>query len=240
MGKKLFRSFWVQSILSLFLAGYLWLVKHTTRWQVEGQDIVDPVWADKKGVVVALWHSRVLMTIAAWPMDKSPQKQMPSFLISLSPDGAFITKATRLLGAQVIRGSAVNPKKPKKNKRGLVSFREMKIHIAAGGCMALTPDGPRGPRAKAHMGAISLAAQTGAPILCLGWSTTHAWFSKSWDRLCLPLPFGRGTIVWKGPIWVPQDADHAMMEARRLQMEVLISEATLQADQACGHEAIPK
>ncbi len=238
LGKKLFRSRPVQFVLALVLAGYMKLVKHTTKWRVEGLEIVEPVWAGGEGVIGALWHSRVLMTIAGWPTARPPAKQPPSILISLSSDGAFISRATRMLGVGVIRGSAANRKKRGKNKGGVSAFRKMMTHIETGGCLAITPDGPRGPRMRASMGAVQLAAKTGAPILCFAWSTSAAKFFSSWDRFCLPLPFGRGVIVWQGPIWVPKDADEQILEAKRQQMEDQLIYATQRADQACGHEPI--
>jgi len=235
MSKKLFRAKSVQYMLAVILAGYMKWVKRTTRWQVEGQEIVDPIWAGGKGVIAVLWHARVLMTIAGWPLDKPPAKQPPSMLISLSPDGEFIARATKILGFDVIRGSAGNPKKINKNKGGLRAFRAMMTHVQANGCVALTPDGPRGPRHEASLGAVQLAAKTGAPILCFGWSTTRALFFKTWDRFCLPLPFGRGMIVWEGPILVPANADAEILEAKRLEMQTKLISATQRADQACGH-----
>jgi len=238
MGKKIFRSRIVQTVLSVILAAYMQLVKRTTKWRVEGLEIIEPVWAEGNGVIGALWHSRVLMTIAGWPMDEPPGKQPPSFLISLSPDGAFVAQATKRLGLGVIRGSAGNPQKQAKNKGGASALRQMIAHIEDGGLVGLTPDGPRGPRMRASMGAVQLAAKTGAPILCFAWSSTKVKFFDSWDRFCLPLPFGRGVIVWEGPVLVPANADAGLLEQKRLELEQKINSATRRADLACGQTPI--
>ncbi|MCF6292227.1 MAG: lysophospholipid acyltransferase family protein [Robiginitomaculum sp.] len=238
MMKKFFRSRPVQFMLAVLLTGYIKLVKHTTRWQIEGHEVIKPIWADGKGAIAVLWHSRVLLLAPVWPQDKPPTKQTPSILISLSPDGAFITKAVQMLGVEVIRGSASNKSKSSKNKGNLSAFRKMIDHINNNGCMAITPDGPRGPRMRASMGAIQLAAKTGAPIICLGCSTNRAKFFNSWDRFCLPFPFAKGVIVWEGTIFVNKDADAAEMENNRQQMEGMINCATRRADIACGHKPI--
>ncbi len=229
MIKRFFRSRFIQTLLAILLASYMRLVKSTTRWRVEGADVVMPIWAGRKGVIGVLWHSRVLMTIAGWPMDK----QHPSILISHSPDGAFIARATRMLGVGVIRGSAANRRK-KKHKGGSAALRQMARHVETGGCMAITLDGPRGPRMHAAPGALHLARMTGAPIVCFGWSTHWAKVFNSWDHFMLPLPFGRGTIVWKGPVFVPKDADATMLEEKRLEVQALLRAATQEADRACG------
>lgn len=219
------------------MAGYVRLVNRSTRWKVEGQELVDPIWRGGEGVVGAMWHSRILLTMAAWPPNKPPRKQRPSFLISLSPDGEFVSKAALLLGAGVVRGSGANRKK-KKNKGGPAAFRKMIAQIEAGGCLAITPDGPRGPRMRASLGAVQLAAKTGAPILCLGAASTNAKLFDTWDRFCLPLPFGRGAIIWQGPIFVPKNADDELLETKRLEMENLINKATVRADILCGQSPV--
>ena len=220
------------------MTGYIKLVKHTTRWQVEGREVALPVWVNGKGIIVALWHSRILLLEPVWPQNKPPAKQIPSILISLSPDGAFISKAVKMLRVEVIRGSARNKSKSNKNKGSLSAFRKMINHVNNNGCMAITVDGPRGPRMRASMGAVQLAAKTGAPIICLGCSTAKAKFFNSWDRFCLPFPFSRGVIVWGGIILVAKDANSKELENKRQQMEDMINSATRKADIACGHQPI--
>ena len=233
MLKRLLRSEPVQAVLTALLAGYMRLVRATTRWEVRGLETVQPVWREGKGVIGTFWHGRVLMSIAAWPENA----QRPAILISRSPDGAFIARAIRRLGYQVIRGSARNQRK-NKDKGGSAAFRHMLRHVQEGGCMALTPDGPRGPLMQASPGAVRLARLSGAPIVCLSWSTRWRLVLPSWDRLVLPLPFGRGVLVWKGPLRVPGDADAQDMEKARLLLQNALRAGTDEADTACGHKVI--
>ncbi len=233
MLKRLFRSAILQNLLASLLAGYMRLIKTSTRWEVRGQSAVEPLWQGGKGIVGTLWHSQIMMALPAWPMDK----QTPAFLISQSPDGAFVAKAANKLGVEVIRGSAKNTRKTKK-KGGSAAFRQMITHVQNDGCMAITPDGPRGPAFKAGMGAVKLAKLTGAPIVCLACSTARHKVLASWDRFILPFPFGRGVRVWKGPIRVPSDADDTMLEEKRILLQTLLNEAHLEAEAACGHLAV--
>jgi lysophospholipid acyltransferase (LPLAT)-like uncharacterized protein len=230
MLKRFFRSAPVQALLAILLEAYMRLIKATTRWDVRGKEAIEPLWQSGKGMIGTLWHGRVMLAIAAWPMGR----QRPAFLISRSPDGSFIARATQKLGAKVIRGSAKNQNKPK-DKGGSAAFRKMIEHVKGGGLMALTPDGPRGPCMQASIGAIRLARLTGAPIVCMSASTRWRKLFSSWDQFLLPMPFGRGVIVWKGPIHVPADADDAMLEEKRQLLETLLNEAMQEADAACGH-----
>jgi len=110
--------------------------------------------------------------------------------------------------------------------------------VEKGGCMAITPDGPRGPRMRAGPGAVKLARAAGAPLLPLGWSTTNAIVFKSWDRFFLPLPFGRGVIIWGEPVQVPAEADRDALEQARARLEAVLVKANQDADAACRKRVI--
>lgn len=230
MWRSIRRSAIVQGPLGLILAAYMVLVRRTTRWTVVNQDLVDGVWRNGGGVVGAVWHARVLMTMAAWPARRK-DVQPPKILISMSPDGEFVTRAAEMLNFRVVRGSSG---KAHKNKGGAAAFREMLEHVQNGGCMAITPDGPRGPRMRASIGAIKLAKMANAPILLYAWSTSRRIVFKSWDRFVLPLPFGKGFMLWSGLIRVPPNAGPDELLAAREQLERDLIALTQEADRMAG------
>jgi hypothetical protein len=230
----------VQFVLAALVAGLMNLVKHTTRWDRRGLEHVEPLWASDEGVVACVWHARILATIAAWPLNSKASRQAPAILISRSRDGDLVSRVARLQSVTVVRGSAHNPKRSGEAARrgGFSAFREMMRHVQAGGCMAITPDGPRGPRMRMSLGAVKLAQATGAPLIGLGWSTASKVVFDSWDRFILPLPFSRGVIVYTKPMLVPREANPAELEACRAEFERRLNEATREADLACGGPVI--
>jgi lysophospholipid acyltransferase (LPLAT)-like uncharacterized protein len=230
MIKAILNSGPVQAALGAVLAGYMGVVKATTRWDRRGLEHAEPVWSREGGVVACVWHSRILLSRALWPQDAQP----PAILISRSRDGDVIADAARRQGAAVVRGSSLNQRKTAKQKGSVGAFREMTRHVESGGCMAVTPDGPRGPRMRAGAGAVKLARTTGAPVLPCAWSTRRAKVFDSWDRFMLPLPFGRGVIVYAEPVAIAPDADAAALEAARALLEIRLNMATAEADEACG------
>ena len=232
MIKAILQSGPVQGGLGALLAGYMRLVKATTRWERRGLAHVEPIWSGAGGVVACLWHSRILMSIAAWPK----QAQTPAVLISRSRDGNVVADAARRHGVDVVRGSSLNQRKTAKQKGSVGAFRDMARHVRAGGCMAITPDGPRGPRMRAGDGAVKLARIAHAPILPVAWSTHRAVVFNSWDRFMLPLPFGRGVIVYAEPILLDAHADDAAVDAARADLEARLNAATDEADAACGRD----
>ncbi len=227
--KKLFRSKFMQRTIGGLAAMHMGLVRDRTRWEVRGREHAEPIWNSGEGVIGCVWHSRVFFTPAMWPRDV----QQASILVSRSPDGYFTRYAAAKLGIGVVLGGARNPKKSKE-KGSIAAFRGMDTVVREGGCMAVTPDGPRGPRMRCSMGVIRLAMATGAPILPGAAATTRAKRRRTWDRLVIPLPFARGGVVWKAPIRVPADADSDAREAARLALETALTEATNEADAAVG------
>ncbi|GAA0653288.1 lysophospholipid acyltransferase family protein [Brevundimonas lenta] len=184
----------IQTALAWTLAQWMRFCFATIRWTHRNQDVAEAVWKQGGGVVVAFWHSRIALAPACWPLDRA---QPPRALISLSPDGQFIARAVARLGFPAIRGSSANKDKADRAKGGTQALRDGLRHLKSGGGIALTPDGPRGPVRQMAEGFPSLARLSGDPALLVGLSCSPAIRLGSWDRSLLPLPFGKGAIVWE-------------------------------------------
>ena len=231
--KRFMRSRFVQGMLGFTLAAYMVLVKYTTRWTIEGQDKVQPIIDGGKGAIGLTWHSRFLMLNAAWK--KSYQK--PHILISLSRDGALVAYTAEFLGLNTIRGSA-RKAGSQKSKGGSKALRDMITALDNNGAIVITPDGPRGPRQRMGMGPLGLARISGAPIISLTFSVKNRIQFKSWDRFVLPLPFGKGVIIWGTPVFVTSDTDDKALERIRAQIEDEMNMLLTRADQTLGHEPV--
>jgi lysophospholipid acyltransferase (LPLAT)-like uncharacterized protein len=101
---------------------------------------------------------------------------------------------------------------------------------------AITPDGPRGPRMRVQPGLLMMARIAGAPVVPVAFSTTRGRLLGTWDRLLLPLPFGRGVYVVGAPIFLARDADAATAESQRLEIEAALTAVTREADRLCGRQ----
>ncbi len=182
----------IQSILSSVLATWMRFCFATIRWTHENRAVAEQVWADGGGVLCAFWHSRIGLSPACWPLDRA---QPAKALISLSPDGQFIAKAVALQGFPAVRGSSANKDKADRAKGGTQALRDGLKQLKIG-ALAITPDGPRGPVRQMAEGLPLLAKLSGAPVLFIGMSCSPNIRLNSWDRALLPLPFGKGAIVW--------------------------------------------
>ncbi len=227
------RSKALQAALGWCLAAYMVMIKYTTRWTVERSEAAAPVIGNGKGLIALTWHSRFLMLNSAWKKNFQP----PHVLISMSRDGALVSYTTRFLGLATIRGSSRKVGSGKA-KGGSSALRHMKSALDDGGCIVMTPDGPRGPRQRLGAGPLRLSKMTGAPILPCTFAVKNRIIFKSWDRFILPLPFGRGRIIWGTPVTIAPDADDNYIEQHRQQIEAEMNSLLRHADTALGHTPI--
>lgn len=233
MFKRILRSAFIQNMLATLLAGYMALIKRTTRWTVIGAEHVQPIWDSREGVILTIWHGRFFMANSGWPR----KAQKAHILISQSNDGDFVSTMARRLGLGVIRGST-RREGSEKDRGGAAALKDMVRTIRANKCMVITPDGPRGPRMQMGQGAVRLSKMTGAKIMPYALATRHRILFKSWDRFMFPLPFGRGTIVWGEPVTVERRADEASLEAARTTLQQRLIAANILADEHIGKEIV--
>lgn len=232
MAKKLLGNSVVQYLIGRAIGGYMLLVGATTRWTRVNREAVEPFWRPDGGKLIGcIWHGRFALVHKMWSFKRGVPKA--KMLISQSREGGIVAHTSRTVGAEVIRGSAA---KGEKRKGGVEAMRAMARHIDGGGVICMTPDGPRGPRMRVKRGPIQLAKLAGAPLLAVTWATSNRIvFHKSWDRFILPLPFGRGALVWGDPIPPPpMDASDEQIEAVRLRLENEMNRIAAEADRIAG------
>ena len=207
LSKRIVRSRPVQLALASIFAAYLRFVYATIRWTYEGRENGERVWSQPGGVMLCFWHARIPLSPCTWGKDSA---QTMHALVSKSSDGEFITQTVARLGFPSIRGSRAREDSVG-DKGGSGAFREMARGIKAGNAVAITPDGPKGPAQVLAEGPPILARTTGARVLLAGVACNPCIRAKSWDRAVFPLPFGRGAVVWEGPLAAGRDDDPAAL-----------------------------
>jgi lysophospholipid acyltransferase (LPLAT)-like uncharacterized protein len=182
--------------------------------------------ARRRGAIGCIWHGTIPLVIAARP---ALQGRSARVLISLSPDGEFITRAIAGHGIDAIRGSKA---KGAKAKGGAAAFRECIDWVAGGGLLLVTPDGPRGPAEVMSGGVARMARLAGAPVYMIGLAARPAARLNSWDRTQLPRPFGRGVVAWDGPYFMPAEATEEVMTTTLQAWSAALKAACASAEQA--------
>jgi lysophospholipid acyltransferase (LPLAT)-like uncharacterized protein len=225
----------VQFLIGRAIGLYMLLVGATTRWTPVNRAAIEPFWrADGGKLIGCIWHGRFALIHKMWAF--GPGIPKAKMLISQSREGGIVAHTSRTVGAEVIRGSAA---KRGQQKGGIEAMRAMGRHIEGGGVIAMTPDGPRGPRMRVKRGPIQLAKLAGAPLMGVTWATSNRIVFDSWDKFVLPLPFGRGALIWTDPIAPPaMDASDAEVEAVRLKLEIEMNRIAAEADRIAGVDVI--
>jgi lysophospholipid acyltransferase (LPLAT)-like uncharacterized protein len=125
------------------------------------------------------------------------------------------------MGFECVRGSSY--------RGGAAALMELS-RVGADMHVAITPDGPRGPRRELAQGAVFLASRLGLPIVPMGLGYDRPWRLKSWDRFAVPRPWSRARGVVGPEIYVPQDLDRGALELHRQGVERLLNELTIEAE----------
>lgn len=179
-------------------AFYIWLILRTTRWHVEGEEHLGELLERGGGFIPCLWHGRLFMS-PTW----APAGRRTVAMISNNADGDLIAGVVRWFGVHTVRGSTYDKAKGR-DKGGRAAYEGAGVELTErDAVVAITPDGPRGPRMHAQSGAAMLSIDTGAPILPVAFSTRRGILLKSWDRFFVPFPFGRGALVYGVPLYPP-------------------------------------
>lgn len=216
LAKRIGKNEGVRGALCWLAAQYIRLVFATGRWRQIGQDVPRRLKAEGRPLIVAFWHSRLLMMPKTWIGGPF------AMLISQHRDGLLIARTVAHFGIETIAGSS--------SRGGAAAFRSILKELKAGRTIGITPDGPRGPRQRASTGVIDIARLSGAVIVPLTYSCRGRLLA-SWDRFLLPHPFSTGVFLWGEPIEVPRDAD---VDSLRVLLEERMNAQLAEADRLTG------
>jgi len=171
---------------------YLFLV-NTVRWEIIGKPYSQD---DPQRNLYIFWHARMLMI----PRFSRGGVWHGYMLISEHRDGGFIADAMHLLGIDTVRGSSTRGGARAMLKM-LRAAKDENRHLA------ITPDGPKGPREVVQKGTVQLAMKSGLPVIPVCYATKRHWRINSWDRFYIPQPFTRGVFVFGDALKVNSDDD---------------------------------
>lgn len=163
------------------LGGFLLkLLALTWRVTSTGGEGIRAVRRDKRGAIFVVWHGEL------FPVLWAHRGEGITALISTHADGEIIARIVESLGFHTVRGST--------SRGGARALLEIVRELEAGKEVAITPDGPRGPRREFSPGALVAAMRAGAPVIAFGMEVDRAWRFRSWDRFVLPKPFAKVTV----------------------------------------------
>lgn len=226
IGKKILQSDAVRRFLCWLISVYLRLVYHSSKWDHQEAEFLDPLIATDEAFIIALWHNRVVMMPYAWRRKARPI----TIFTSDHRDGKLVAYSMGWFGFDTVFGST--------KRTEMKTIRTIVRSLREGKLFGMTPDGPRGPRMHVKPGVVAMARMADVAIIPVAYSCRRRLVLDTWDRLILPLPFTRGVFLWGEPVRMPPGASPEEVEEARLLLEQRMVELTAAADRAMGHEPI--
>ena len=227
--KRILRSAPVVRFVARIIALYVRFVHATSPWTTLGAEHPARFTAEDQPYIIAFWHGRLLLMPPAWTYNH------PLYvLISHHRDGELIARAMGPFGLGTIRGSTA---KSGREKGGAAALRVILQTLKQGDIVAITPDGPRGPRMRASSGIAAAARLAKVPVIPLGYGVARRKVMSSWDRFIVPFPFNRGVYIWGDPIDVYSDPSESLEQAA-LRIETALNNVCAASDRYCGQTPI--
>lgn len=174
----------------------------------------------KTPAIFCAWHNRLALALILYRkyICRSGAAHGLAAMVSASRDGGLLARILELFGVQPVRGSS--------SRRGPQALLELTTWAERGYDLAITPDGPRGPRYVVQDGITSLAQLTGLPIVPVTYKLSRKICLQSWDRFQIPLPFARCDVMIGRPVQVPREALDAVRDELRQKLEAQMRELT--------------
>jgi lysophospholipid acyltransferase (LPLAT)-like uncharacterized protein len=171
-------------------------------------------------MIFCFWHNRLALSpimYCRYVRKYEPERRLAG-LVSASRDGGLLSHVLKDFGLETVRGSS--------SRRGGQALVELTSRAETGYDLAITPDGPRGPRYEVQEGVIATAQLTGLPIVPVAYHLNWKISAKSWDTFQIPLPFARCSITAGKPLVIPREISDEQRETLRKQLEQSLREIT--------------
>jgi lysophospholipid acyltransferase (LPLAT)-like uncharacterized protein len=208
------QTFTFKQKVILFIAGLLGpalinLLGYTWKIRVDGYREGYPEKHKKDKAIYCFWHSKLL------GLCYSQKKKNIGILISSHFDGEIIARIVSRMGYYPLRGSSTRG-----GASGLLSMlKDDRVWY-----LAITVDGPRGPRGVVKPGIIYLASKSGLPIIPASCNSSKKWVLSSWDGFEIPRPFARVAVVLGKPFFVDGSADNSRIEEHSDRLANILNE----------------
>ena len=151
----------------------------TIRFRVDDRSGLFRDGAPKEKVIFAIWHNRLALSAVLYRrlvLRFAPERRMAG-MVSASRDGGLLAQILEHFGIEPVRGSS--------SRRGPQALIEMTTWAERDHDLAITPDGPRGPRYEVQDGVIATAQVTGLAIVPAAYHLNWKICANSWDRFQL-------------------------------------------------------
>lgn len=198
---------------------------YATNRTVAGSDDLEKAHASLGPSIAAFWHGQHLLALCLKPRDMKM-----AALFSKSRDAELNARVAERFGFETVRGSGGRMNGRNADKGGARALILLKRLLDTGCAVAMIADIPHGTPRDAGLGIVMLAKFSGRPVVPLALATSRRKvIASSWDKTTINLPFGRKAVVVGEPVYVPADANEALLEAKRREVTASLDAATAKA-----------
>ena len=177
-----------------FITGGVTALCKSLKINVQNGATIENLKSEKQNFVLAFWHGTMLLP---WYLHGNPSF---AALTSKSKDGDLLARILKKWKYNVVRGSS--------SVGGDVALGIMIDYTKNDYSIAITPDGPRGPRHKFKAGAVITAKKANVPIVLSGVGYKKRKVLKNWDKFEIPFFFSRVKIIYSDPIYVSNELNY--------------------------------
>jgi len=190
----------IQQLGLIILPTLLDLLTKTLKIEIENEKSLQ-----SGNYVLMFWHGKML---AGWWLGKNKNFYA---VVSQSKDGEILSRLLKRWNFKLIRGSS--------SKDSKEVMREMVEVLQNGYPLAITPDGPRGPREEMKIGGLIAAVRAQIPIVLCGIVYEKKKIFNSWDKFELPKFFSKVKIRLSEPKLFPTGLTKEEYEKIRKELE---------------------
>ena len=172
----------------------LTIIYKTNKFEVIGLQHFKDAQKQNRPIMLCVWHGRML-----YPIFYVAKNKIKTWAIA-SPhqDGYIMAQILKKWNVSIIEGSS-----NKKSKNVIDQIQEI-FKNDKQAIIAITNDGPKGPKHIAKENSLKLAKEYNAQIITITGDSTKKWIFKTWDKFYLPKPFGK-ILINIAPVYQYQD-----------------------------------
>lgn len=226
----------VREIICSIIFLYMKLVYHSSKKTFIGDKHVVEMIKKKQPVILCMWHhSLMMMPFVVIKARKADPNFNTMALASKHGDGRFVSSIMSRFDFVNISGSTQTNHRGemRKTSRGidLGNFKKLFHGLKDGLNLAITPDGPRGPKCKINSHIATISKISGAPLLPASCVVSRSKKLKTWDEFRIPLPFSHIVYAFEDFIWVNKDVSEEDTQEINQLLEEKINLAETKAEQ---------
>jgi hypothetical protein len=169
--------------------------------------------------IFAFWHGTMLVP---WYVLRN---YLPTAIISQSKDGELLAKLLKKWNYDLKRGSS--------SRDGKAVLEELVKSAVNNKSIAITPDGPRGPRQEMKAGAIVISKKAQVPVVLIGVFYSKKIELNSWDRFEIPYIFSSVNLIYSDPILIEKDLSYNETDIIIKKLEVELNDLQKESETLC-------